>query len=130
MPAGPPQALTLLEPDLHAVKWVGLLTQSCSPAEACAQPQYILQAPPSFLCPPPTPISPLGAPLQQTPRACALMHTQVRVLALDIIAQTARCASPAALKPLLPALVQAMLEGLSSLEDSRYVPPALGGARA
>ncbi|KAF5832303.1 proteasome stabiliser-domain-containing protein [Dunaliella salina] len=45
--------------------------------------------------------------------------TEVRVLALDIISQTARSASPAALKPLLPALVQAMLEGLSSLEDSR-----------
>jgi len=45
--------------------------------------------------------------------------TEVRMLALDIISQTARSASPASLKPLLPALVQAMLEGLSSLEDSR-----------
>jgi len=45
----------------------------------------------------------------------------VRVLALDIISQTARSTAPAALKPLLPGLVQAMLEGLSSLEDSRCV---------
>jgi hypothetical protein len=43
------------------------------------------------------------------------------MMALDIISQAARCATPAALKPLLPAMVQALLEGLSSLEDARYV---------
>lgn len=48
-----------------------------------------------------------------------LPFLQVRILALDIIAQSARSTAPAALKPLLPGLVQAMLEGLSSLEDSR-----------
>ncbi len=50
------------------------------------------------------------------------MHTpgpQVRALSVEVLSLTSRSAPPAALRPLLPALVPPLLEALSSLEDSR-----------
>ncbi|KAL6762246.1 proteasome stabiliser-domain-containing protein [Haematococcus lacustris] len=44
---------------------------------------------------------------------------EVRGLAMSVVAAAAKQARAEALKPLLPQLVQALLEGLSSLEDTR-----------
>ena len=44
---------------------------------------------------------------------------EVRALAVETPAQLAKAAGPALLRPHLPALVPAMLEALSGLEDSR-----------
>lgn len=60
-------------------------------------------------CPPVLP-SPAGLPSQVA---------EVRGLAVDTTCKLAAAAGPALLRPHMPALVPAMLEGLSGLEDVR-----------
>lgn len=53
---------------------------------------------------------------------------QVRGLSVEVLAAVAKSAPPAALRPLLPQLVGALLEALSSLEDVRCVGGGAWGA--
>lgn len=55
--------------------------------------------------------------ISSTRPACS--GPQVRALSVEVLSLTSRSAPPAALRPLLPALVPPLLEALSSLEDAR-----------
>ena len=62
-------------------------------------------------------IIPVASP--PPPQGLGSSVAEVRAVALDTIAKVCKATRPEALRPHLGQLVQSMLEGLSSLEDSR-----------